>query len=417
MPADKGLARIADRAAGNLAADPLPLFAGGFDWPLLVLRASALDGNIEAMAGYCAAHRVLHAPHGKTTMAPQLLHRQLAAGAWAITAATIGQLQVYRASGLPRVLLASELADPRAIGWLGEQLAADPAFDCYVYADSADGVLLLADGLRAAGRGASGRLRVLVELGFPGGRTGCRSTEAALAVAAAVQAEPELRLAGVAGFEGGIRGVDAAATHAAIAAFATGLRELAESLPGEPPADLAGFIVSAGGSAYFDIVLRELTAGVRPLTVVLRSGAYVIHDHGHYAATGPAARGVPGTPRFAAAAELWAQVISVPEPGLALLNAGLRDISCDQGMPVPLWLRQAGAAAGAAPAALAGAGYSVRRLDDQHGYLRLPDAAPVRPGDLVGLGCTHPCTTLDKWRKIPLVDDDYLVRDLISTFF
>jgi D-serine deaminase-like pyridoxal phosphate-dependent protein len=415
--ADKGLARIAARTAQSLAADPLPLFDGGFDWPLLVLRESAIDGNIAAMAGYCARHQVLHAPHGKTTMAPQLFSRQLAAGAWAITAATIWQLQVYRASGVPRVLLASELADPHAVGWLGLQLAADPGFDCYVYADSAAGVRLLADGLRAVGSGAQGRLRVLVELGFPGGRSGCRSTEAAVAVAQAVLAEQGLRLAGVAGFEGGIRGPDPAATQAAIAAFAARLRELAESLPGQPPDDLPGFIVSAGGSAYFDIVLRELSNTTAPLTVLLRSGAYVIHDHGHYAATGPAGRGVPGTPRFAGAAELCAQVISVPEPGLALLNAGLRDISCDQGMPVPLWLHPAGAAADAAPASLAGAGYSVRRLDDQHGYLRLPDAAPVRPGDLVGLGCTHPCTTMDKWRMIPVVDDDYLVRDLISTFF
>ncbi len=48
------------------------------------------------MAGYCAAAGVRLAPHGKTTMAPQLFARQLAAGAWAMTAANVGQVQVYR---------------------------------------------------------------------------------------------------------------------------------------------------------------------------------------------------------------------------------------------------------------------------------------------------------------------------------
>src|SRR5215469_8343128 len=129
--------------AARLAAERPALFGGGFDMPVLVLREAALRQNIESMAAYCAAAGVLHAPHGKTTMAPQLIARQIAAGAWAVTAATIAHALVYRAFGVPRVLIANQLTERGAAEWLARELAADPGFDCYVYADSLAGVALL----------------------------------------------------------------------------------------------------------------------------------------------------------------------------------------------------------------------------------------------------------------------------------
>src|SRR6266566_3976658 len=103
------------------------------------------------------------APHGKTTMAPQIIARQLAAGAWGLTAATIPQVQVFRAFGVPRILIANELTDRGGIEWLAAELAADPGFECYAYVDSIRGVALLDGLLRAAG--AARPLPVLVELG------------------------------------------------------------------------------------------------------------------------------------------------------------------------------------------------------------------------------------------------------------
>src|ERR1022692_518441 len=154
------------------------LLGPDFMLPVLVLREAALRQNIAAMAGYCASAGVGLAPHGKTTMAPQLFARQLAAGAWGMTAATIAQVQVYRAFGVPRVLIANELADRGAIEWLAAELAADPGFECYAYVDSLAGVRLLDESLRAGG--ARRPLPVLVELGQPGGRAGCRSIDEAL---------------------------------------------------------------------------------------------------------------------------------------------------------------------------------------------------------------------------------------------
>jgi D-serine deaminase-like pyridoxal phosphate-dependent protein len=123
---------------------------GDLPTPVMVLRETALAHNLSVMASYCSAWGVDIAPHGKTTMAPQLWERQLAAGAWGITAATAGQARVMRARAVGRVLIANEVVDPVAIAWMAEQLV-DPGFELLCYVDSDRAVDILDAGLRAAG--------------------------------------------------------------------------------------------------------------------------------------------------------------------------------------------------------------------------------------------------------------------------
>jgi D-serine deaminase-like pyridoxal phosphate-dependent protein len=103
--------------------------------------------------------------------------------------------------------------------------------------------------------------------------------------------------------------------------------------------------------------------------------------------------------------------VSRPEPGLALLSAGRRDVGFDAGLPVPLRARRRDGG----EAELAGA--TVTGLNDQHAYLRLDPGTALAPGDVVGLGISHPCTTLDKWRLIPVLNDQDRVIDTVHTFF
>jgi D-serine dehydratase len=418
---DKGFGRMAWSAAvsaASLGRSRPSLFGGDFVLPLIVLRESALAANITAMASYCAAAGVQLAPHGKTTMAPQLFARQLQAGAWGITAASIGQVQVFRSFGVQRILIANEVTDRAGIEWLASELAADPEFDCYCFADSVAGIELLDDALRssAAGRAAGGaaqRLRVLVELGRTGGRAGCRSLDEAVAVAKAAATAPALSLAGAAGYEGSIGHDDDDATLAAIAEFCQDLRQLGRLLTALPGCE-QGYLLSAGGSAFFDVVVRELTApgdSDDAPTVVLRSGAYVTHDHGFYERLAPGTRPERPGPAMVPAFELWALVLSRPEPGLAIVGAGRHHVAFDQGLPVPLRIRSA------AGLSADSAGMHVSALDDQHAYLRLPEDSALAPGDLVCMGISHPCTTFDKWRVIPVLDDDDRVIDAIHTFF
>ena len=440
-PADKGVGSLAPGAGvtragvtgASLAAARPALHEAGFTYPLLTLREAALGGNLEAMAAYCARAGVALAPHGKTAMSPELGARQLTHGAWGITVATIGQLRTYRAFGFPRLLLANELVDEAGIAWLAAELAADPGFEAYCYVDSRDGVAILDRVLTASP--ACRRLPVLVEIGHAQGRTGCRTDEQALDVAKAAAATGTLRVAGVAGYEGSIGARDEAQRLGLITAFCRRLRALAGRLEdaGEEP------IVTAGGSAFFDVVTAELTAGERGPKVILRSGAYLAHDHGFYGTLSPASRGSADAPALRPALELWAQVLSSPEPGLALLGAGRRDVGFDQGLPVPLRVirRTAGRAREPDPAdpdltspdltstdltstdltSTDLTGSQVTELNDQHAYLRLDKGAALAPGDLVSLGISHPCTTFDKWRVIPVVDDEDRVTDIVHAFF
>jgi D-serine deaminase-like pyridoxal phosphate-dependent protein len=384
------------------------LFDGGFTTPVLTLESAALEGNLAALAEFSARHGLAFAPHGKTSMAPQLFARQLAHGAWGITAAVPHQMRVYRAFGVPRIFLANELVDPAALRWLSAELAADPDFRFLCYVDSVRGVELMDAGLG----GTASRVEVVVELGAAGGRTGVRDTATARELADAVAASRHLRLAGVAGYEGALPVKSAAGVREWLGR----LVELARDF------DAAGrfaavdeIVVSAGGSAWFDAVadVLEPVGGLsRPVLKLLRSGAYVTHDDGHYREVTPFRERVPGEGALHPALLLWTQVLSRPEPGLALLNAGKRDAAYDLDLPVPRVIRDP--ASGATRPA---DGLTVTALADQHAFVRVAPGSAVEVGDWVGLGLSHPCTSFDKWPLIPVVDADGTVADCVRTFF
>ncbi|MCY9782579.1 alanine racemase [Nocardiopsis sp. EMB25] len=377
------------------------LFSGPFTWPLMVLRASALDRNIAALAAFSERHGLPLAPHGKTSMAPALIQRQLAAGAWGVTAATANQVLAYRRFGVRRIILANELLDHVALRWVADELDRDPDFEFLFYADSGEGVAAAAGAL--ADRPNGRPLRVLVERGVPGGRTGCRTREHLLAVARAVVAEPGLELAGVAGYEGPL-GDDADAVRA----FLRDLGGDAAAITAEH--GLERPVLSVGGSAWFDLVAEEL-GGREDVLPILRSGAYVAHDDGLYRRTTPYRRLPEGPGTLEGALELWARVVSVPEEGLAIAALGRREANHDQGFPIPRALRRADGGT------VAATGVEVTGLNDHHAYLRIPPELGVAPGDLVSFGISHPCTAFDRWRVIPVVDDQDTVVDVVATYF
>ncbi len=352
----------------------------GFTSPVAILRGPAVTANLDRYAAFCAERGLAFAPHVKTTMAPQLAAEQARRGAWGFTVATVAQARVLRAFGARRILIAHAVVDPAAVAWLAaEQEHAE--ISCWV--DSPSTVDLL-----------SGHdIPVFAELGAAGGRTGARGLAAATEVVRAVRAAPGLRLAGVGGYEGTFGATRSDDDVAAVRTFLRDLVAFARAVEADT--------VTAGGSAYPDLVADELSVLDPAVRKVLRSGAYVAHDHGHYAHLSP----FPLEP----ALRVWAVVIATPEPGLALLNAGKRDVSFDLDLPIPLSVLRG-------HSSLAATGLTVTALNDQHAYLRDP-AGTVRVGDWVELGISHPCTTFDRWTALPLVDADDRVTDLIRTFF
>ena len=392
-----------------------------FGTPLLTMDAPALAANAAAMAQWCGERGLHLAPHGKTTMAPALFLAQLRAGAWGITLANDPQLRVGRAFGLNRIHLANSLLRPGALTWLAAQQQADPSFRFSCWVDSVRAVRLMTAAL-PAGTGVD----VCVELGVTGGRTGARGVSAAVTVAEAVAASPRLRLVGVSGYEGAVaHGTDTEQLRV-VDAYLHELAELHRAVAPLYDLTTAGAaMVTVGGSAYFDRVDAVLSPvadpdGTRgPATeVVLRSGAYLVHDDGYYRSVTPSTReggAVVDGPTFRSAMHAWARVVSHPEPRLALLDAGRRDLPFDQGLPEPQQRRRPDGRV----TELVGA--RVTRLNDQHAFVELGADDDLEVGDVVRLGLSHPCTALDKWTMIPELDDsaaaDPRVLGLIRTYF
>ncbi|MFI6727571.1 amino acid deaminase [Streptomyces atratus] len=400
-------------SVGALAAERRSLFTGGFTTPVLALSAESVEHNLALLETYAERHGLAFAPHGKTSMSPQLFARQLEHGAWGITAAVPHQARVYRAYGIRRIFLANELVDAVALRWLAGELDSDPDFRFICYVDSVRGVELMDEALRAAG--ASRPVDVVVELGAgEGARTGVRTEAGCAAVADAVAAASTLRLVGVAGYEAEVP--DASGERVRewlrrLVALAVGFDRagrFAASAADE------GIVISAGGSAWFDAVadvfarIPELSG---PVLKLLRSGAYVSHDDGHYRHITPFNR-VPEEGALQPAFRLWAQVVSRPSPEQAFLNAGKRDAAYDLDLPQAQVVRS-GRDGSVRPAK----GVAVSGLSDQHTWVRTEPGAELEVGDWVGMGLSHPCTSFDKWQLIPLVEADGTVTDYIRTFF
>ncbi|GAB3806502.1 amino acid deaminase [Humibacter antri] len=436
---DKGVPTraIGMRPAEFLATEPR---LGEFWTPLVVLDDAAMRHNATTMSDWMKARGLHLMPHGKTTMAPALWQRQLDTGSLGITLATMGQVRTARSFGLDSIMLANSVVDPRSLAYLAAELA-DPALRFVCWADSVDTIVAMEETLLAVALARP--VDVCVELGMPGGRTGARGVKEATAIAERVASSTVLRLAGVAGYEGSLAHDRSTAGVGVVREYLMRQIELHAGI--QRLYDDGDVYVTAGGSAYFDLVAdvyaqagASADAPPRPggghTLFTLRSGAYLIHDDGFYRGISPFDEAAPAAegPRLRPAMRGIARVVSHPEPGLALLDGGKRDFPYDEGLPVP---REVAADLGQEWSPLTDA--SVTALNDQHAFLRwgrdgvsdasapsgfgpagVPRAvAPI--GSVVALGLSHPCTAFDKWRVLPVVDswDSGRVVELVRTYF
>ncbi len=388
------------------------VLAGDLPLPLAVLRRDALAHNIGWMQRYADAAQVRFAPHGKTTMSPQLFRRQLDAGAWGLTFANVTQLRAGVAAGARHLLIANQVLDAADLGAIAALQSERPGLRVIFLLDS-DAQLALIETVST-----DRPFEVLLELGIAGGRTGVRAHDAAVALARRAHASAAVSLVGLECYEGLGNTGRSEDDRGPAADLMDRVERLAIQCAAEGLFDADEVIVSAGGSGVFDLVVPRMRLALgRPMHGLLRSGCYVTHDQGHYRRLVHAVNhrlGCSDADGLRAALEVWALVQSMPEPGLALLAVGKRDISFDLGMPIPL----ATCARASRQRVPVPEGWSVHKLNDQHAYLRLPpDTRGLQVGDRVCLGLSHPCTTFDKWRWMPVVDDEANVVDAIVTWF
>jgi D-serine dehydratase len=427
------LAEVVDATTKGypLSAAPLPLsqigaqrwslLEGDLPLPLAVIRDSALAHNHAWMRDFAAATGVLLAPHGKTTMAPQIFAQQLAAGAWGMTVANVQQLALCARVGVRRVIMANQLLGALEVRTVIGLLRRHPDLEFHFLVDSL-AQLAAIEAAAASEPPPPRKLTALIELGVPGGRAGARTHDAALALARAIAASGSVSLSGLECYEGLQISGDSAHDAATVTALMQRMKELAIACDREGLFAGADVILTAGGSAAFDIVARELPMRLsRPVLTILRSGCYVTHDSGNYERLLAGVKARSGAewqtrPGLQPALEVWSRVQSCPEPALAILTMGKRDASYDIEMPIAVKRFRPGPGAAMRPVP---AGWTISGMNDQHAYLRwgADEADPPRVGDLIACGISHPCTTFDKWRVVFTVDDAYRVTGAIRTYF
>ena len=185
-------------------------------------------------------------------------------------------------------------------------------------------------------------------------------------------------------------------------------------------------ILTGAGSAWYDVVAKQLMADANnnPINyqVIIRPGCYLIHDTGIYQ---DAQDSVIDRSQLAcdirdknggdltSSLTVWAYVHSVPEKGLAIIGLGKRDAAFDAGLPTPeLHFRPGQTSPKSSPQH-----WQVTKIMDQHCMMEIAENDDIKPGDMMCFSTSHPCLTLDKWRKIAIVDDNYRVTQQIATYF
>ena len=397
------------------------LLLGDLALPLAVLKQLALQHNLHWMRDFCAQRGLHLAPHGKTSMSPELWQLQLDAGAWGISFATVFQAAVGARHGVPVLLIANQVIQRAELDALAALHAERPGLRSMFLVDSVGQV----DAIEAwaADRSFKGRFEVLLELGIAGQRTGTRTADEARQAAARIAASPVLRLVGIECYEG----TTAYCDHAKDRATVQGLMDRVETTAREAIAQgwfaQEEIILTAGGSAIFDLVAERLTPDLgRPVRGVLRSGSYLTHDHQRYTRyLCCVAERLNLRETLKPTLEVLACVQSQPEPGLALLSMGKRDVAYDLDLPQPVWRSHPQAMGQGGSPQPVPAHWRIDALNDQHAYLRFEATAPQAEwpqlGQTVASGISHPCTTFDKWRWLPVVDDTYSVVDAVTTWF
>jgi len=374
--------------------------------PAAVIFDAALTHNIAWMQHFADDHGAQIAPHGKTTMTPALFRRQLDAGAWGITLATAVQCAAAFEHGVTRLLMANQLVGRPNMAIVADLVARGADYCCLV--DSVASV----EALNACFGERHLTLQVLVELGVPGGRCGVRNDAELKTLVDAIAAAPALALCGIEGYEGLIGGEH---TVDKVRSYGRRLVDTMRTLRSAGAFAERTPIITAAGSQWFDLIAEAFDrSDLRDhCTPILRPGCYVVHDHRSYrdAMAEVKARHPELKGELEPALAVFAHVQSLPEPGLAVVAMGKRDISVDPDLPIPLQSHRPGEAARPLT------GCSIRKVMDQHAMMVIPEDIELRIGDVVSFGASHPCLTFDKWRQVLLVDDDLQVLEAMPTFF
>jgi len=344
--------------------DPIGLSKWDLDTPALCLDRPALERNIAKMAAFFHDRPAKLRPHFKTHKSPLIAWMQLRAGAIGITCAKLGEAEVLAQGGIRDILIANEIVGADKIARL-VGLAAYT--DIMVAVDDIQNAAQISKAAQTRGL----RVRALVEVNVGLNRCGVEPGAPCLELARQVAALPGLRFEGLMGYEGhtvmipdmGERRKAAEESMAKLVGSAELLRQ--NGLP-------VG-IVSGGGTGTYQIT------GNYPGVTEVQAGSYATMD-AKYREVGM---------DFETALTVVARVISANTPGRAVIDAGLKTLSPEFGVPK----------------LISPDGWRLARLSEEHGNLECDGGAPLKPGDVVEIAPTHGCTTINLYDAYHVICD------------
>jgi len=293
------------------AARPgLPVDA--IDTPSLVVDLDAFARNVDRMQAAADAAGVKLRPHAKAHKCPDVSLAQIARGAVGICCQKVSEAVPFVRAGIRDIHISNEIAGPAKAALLAE-LARHARMSVCV--DDVAQIDALAAALSAAGT----TLDVFVEIDVGQGRCGVPDAAAALKLVDAIAKHPGLTLRGLQAYHGSIqhlRGWAERRDGAARAADRTG-----NVIARLEAAGVRCDVVTGGGSGSVEF---DLTSGVY---TEIQPGSYVFMDadYGSNAYT--------GSLRFEHSLFIATTVMSVAAGDRVIVDAGLKSMAVDSGLP------------------------------------------------------------------------------------
>ena len=342
--------------------------------PAAVLDLDAFDRNVAKMAARAKAAGLALRPHAKSHKCSAVAHRQIEAGAVGICCAKLAEAEAMALAGIGAILVTSPIAGAGQAARAAALAQALPDFRIVV-----DHV----DGAKELGAAALGTIQVLIDVDPGLGRTGVASAAQAVEVAAAIAAQPNLKLIGVQCYGGQWQHMEGA--NARAAAIADGMVYLQTLIAALRQAGATIGVVTGGGTGSF---AADAAQGV--LTEV-QPGSFAFMDRDYRDALKDDPDGA-----FEQALTIAATVITVNQPKWVTVDAGLKAFATDGPLPVaatPKW-----------------AECVYRYFGDEHGLLMRPKGQDAARGERVDFVPPHVDPTLDRYDLIHFVRGDVLVE-------
>jgi D-serine deaminase-like pyridoxal phosphate-dependent protein len=334
------------------------------DTPALVVDVDVLERNLDLMANAVRGAGVALRPHAKSHKCPEIAHAQIERGAVGICCQKVGEAEAFVAAGIRDVLVTNEIVTAPKLRRLAEMAKTAKVG---VLAD--DGMVVPSIGAAATEAGVS--IDVLVEIDVGAKRCGVAPGAPAVRIAEAIARTPGLAFRGIHAYQGAAQHLrtpkERRESIERASGWARATRAAIEAV------GIACPTITGAGTGTWQL---ERDSGVY---TELQPGSYVFMDADY-------ARNVLAQDQHDFEQSLFVRttVMSAPQPGRVIVDAGLKSLAFDSGPP----------------AVYGAQGLTYEKASDEHGVIAVAaDASPPAIGDGLWLipGHCDPTVNLYDW--------------------